>query len=135
MTQMSVGRLQHRADFLRVAARGRKWVTPGLILQVAPTTPNANRVEGKHLRIGFTVSRRVGNAVERNRVRRRLMAVVREVLITYGKEGCDYVVIGRRASLTRPYGKLVHDLETALAELYSNIDLPKMNGDSTRKSQ
>ena len=135
MTRMSVGRLQHRADFLRVAGRGRKWVTPGLILQVAPTTPNANGAEEKHLRIGFTVSRRVGNAVERNRVRRRLRAVVREVLVAHGKEGCDYVVIGRRALLTRPYGELVHDLETALAELDSLIEFSRTNGSGVGKPQ
>ncbi len=87
------------------------------------------------MRIGFTVSRRVGNAVERNRVRRRLRAVVREVLMAHGKEGCDYVIVGRRASLARPYGELVHDLETALAELDSIIEFPKTNGSGVGKAQ
>lgn len=116
---MSVGRLTHRADFLRIAGRGRKWVTPGLILQVAPRPALADGSEEKGLRIGFTVSRRVGNAVARNRVRRRLRAAVREVLAVHGKAGRDYVVIGRRSSLTRPYGALVQDLGMALERLDS----------------
>ncbi|MCE2510613.1 MAG: ribonuclease P protein component [Alphaproteobacteria bacterium] len=128
MTRMSVGRLQHRADFLRVAGRGRRWVTPGLILQIAPTTPDADGAKARRLRVGFTVSRRVGNAVERNRVRRRLRAAVREVLVPHGREGCDYVVIGRRGSLARSYRDLVQDLETALVKLDAFMKLPKTNG-------
>ncbi|MGB1547182.1 MAG: ribonuclease P protein component [Alphaproteobacteria bacterium] len=121
MTRMSVGRLQHRADFLRVAGRGRRWVTPGFILQIAPTPPDANGAEARRLRVGFTVSRRVGNAVERNRARRRLRAAVREVLAPHGKKGCDYVIVGKRVSLTRSYGDLVKDLETALVKLDSFV--------------
>ena len=51
------------------------------------------------------------------------------------KEGCDYVVIGRRALLTRPYGELVHDLETALAELDSLIEFSRTNGSGVGKPQ
>lgn len=66
------------------------------------------------IRVGFTASRRVGNAVRRNRIRRRLKAVVGDVLAVHAKPDRDYVVIGRVATLTRPYGALLNDLETAL---------------------
>ena len=63
------------------------------------------------MRVGYTVSKKVGNAVERNRVRRRLRAAVRESLER--RPGRDYVVIGRRAALTRPWTALVDDLKAA----------------------
>ncbi len=66
------------------------------------------------IRVGFTASRRVGNAVSRNRVRRRLKSAVREVLAVHAKPDRDYVIIGRTATLTRPYAALLNDLETAL---------------------
>ncbi len=119
---MSVGRLQRRDDFLRVAGRGRKWVTPGLILQVASMDLAIAGFDEKGVRVGFTASRRVGNAVERNRVRRRLRAAVREVLDDHGRRGRDYVVIGRRASLVRPFRSLVQDLKVALVRLDSFVE-------------
>jgi len=119
---MSVGRLQHRADFLRVAGRGRKWVTPGLVLQVASMATAEAGSDEEGVRVGFTASRRVGNAVERNRVRRRLRAAVREVLACHGRRGRDYVGIGRRASLGRPFRSLVQDLKAALVRLDSFVE-------------
>lgn len=68
------------------------------------------------MRVGFTVSKRVGNAVERNRVRRRLRAAADRVLPASGKPGRDYVVIGRKAALGRGFDDLVQDLRTAVAK-------------------
>ena len=70
-------RLKVRADFLRVAALRRKWAAPGLILQAAPAT--GTELQADSLRVGFTVSKKVGNSVCRNRARRRLRAAVAEV--------------------------------------------------------
>ena len=67
------------------------------------------------MQVGYTVSKKVGNAVERNRVRRRLRAAVREALER--RPGRDYVVIGRRATLSRPWEALVNDLKSAAARL------------------
>lgn len=64
--------------------------------------------------LGFTVSKKVGNAVERNRARRRLKAVAGEIMPRCASINTDYVVIGRRAALTRPFGDLLADLDTAL---------------------
>lgn len=68
-------------------------------------------------RVGITVSRKVGNAVQRNRARRRLRAAAREVLPDAGAPGTDYVLIGRAGTLTRSYDGLLSDLKQAVAKL------------------
>jgi ribonuclease P protein component len=105
-------RLKVRADFLRVAALRRKWAAPGLILQAAPVT--GTEMQADSLRVGFTVSKKVGNSVCRNRARRRLRAAVAEVFPAHASPGIDYVVIGRRETLDRPYSLLLQDLLAAL---------------------
>jgi len=117
----SLRRLRKRPEFLRVARAGRRWVTPGLILQVrrrqADETPRAAPDETEAIGVGFTASRKVGKAVERNRARRRLRAVAREVLPQAGAPGHDYVLIARAGTLGRPYIELSKDLKTALARV------------------
>jgi ribonuclease P protein component len=66
------------------------------------------------LRYGLTVSRKVGGAVVRNRVRRRLRAAAEAVLPLHAAPGHDYVLIGRAATASRPYARLLDDLATAL---------------------
>ncbi|MCH7543895.1 MAG: ribonuclease P protein component [Proteobacteria bacterium] len=121
-------RLKRREEFLRVAGARRKWVAPGLILQARPADQPARGPLGKGggtgpaaigegVRVGFTVSRKVGNAVARNRARRRLRAAAAEVMPRHAKAAHDFVVIGRSATLTRPYADLVGDLKTALRRL------------------
>ncbi len=117
MTSMTVGlaRLKTRADFLHVAAKRRRAVRPGLILQAAPRPIEADR--GQAVRVGFTASRKVGNAVTRNRAKRRLRAAAAEVLPRQGRPGTDYVIVARAATGERAYMELVADLETALRQL------------------
>jgi len=116
-------RLRRRPEFLRVAAARRKWVTPGLILQASPRDaasdrrPGAAAVPADRVRYGITVSRKVGNAVQRNRARRRLRAVIRELLPEVGEPGVDYVVIGRKGTLSRDYVALRDDLAAAVRKL------------------
>ena len=115
-------RLKRRREFLLVAAQGRKWVAPGLILQANPhsavvATPGSIESAAPALRVGFTVSRKVGNAVVRNRVRRRLKAAAELVMPNLARQDCDYVVIGRRQSLKRPFPALVQDLEQAIRKV------------------
>jgi len=108
----SVGRLKRRADFLRVAALRRKWAAPGLILQAAPQ-PESETPEAE-IRVGFTASRKVGNAVKRNRARRRLKALVREMIATGANPGLDLVLIARPATVDRPFDELRRDLLQSL---------------------
>lgn len=104
--------LKKRRDFLRAARAGAKSAMPGLVLQVRPHA-EVDRPAGD-IRVGFTVSRKVGNAVTRNRARRRLRAVAERVLGEHAGQGRDYVLIGRRDTVARPFADLVQDLETAL---------------------
>lgn len=108
-----LARLKTRADFLRVAAGRRRAVRPCLLLQAAPGPTGS----GEAVRVGFTASRRVGNAVLRNRAKRRLRAVAAEVLRREGQPGTDYVLIARAATGERPFAELVGDLEAALRQL------------------
>jgi ribonuclease P protein component len=119
-----IGRLKRRAEFLQVAAANRKWVAPGLILQVrrqpSPDTesedaPRAARLQA--VRVGFTASRKVGNAVQRNRARRRLRAVAQQVLDQHAEPGTDFVLIARPATIDRDYQALVGDLVAGLKRL------------------
>ncbi len=104
-------RLTRRAEFLQVAAVRRKSVAPGLILQAA-RQPAADG-----LRVGFTASRKVGNAVARNRARRRLRAAASAVLPLHAAPGHDYVLIARAGTLTRAYDGLLDDLSAGLKRL------------------
>jgi ribonuclease P protein component len=98
--------LKRRADFLRIAASGLRRVTPAFILQAAaPPTGTAGRV-------GFTVSRKVGNAVARNRAKRRLRAAADRVLTA--PQLFDLVLVGRAEALTRDFAALTADLQQAL---------------------
>jgi ribonuclease P protein component len=108
-----IDRLRKRREFL-AAATGRKWAATGLILQAR------NRADDAAPRIGFTVTRKVGSAVIRNRARRRLRAAASEILPLLAKEGYDYVLVGRAGTLTRAWPDLLDDLRSALAKVHAN---------------
>jgi ribonuclease P protein component len=108
-------RLKTRADFLRVAAGRRRAVRPGFVLQAAPHPPGITGLAA--VRVGFTASRKVGNAVVRNRAKRRLRAAAINVLARVGQPGTDYVLIARAATGGRPYADLVGDLAAALRQI------------------
>ena len=100
-----------RADFLR-AARARRVVMAGFILQAR------NRNDDGPVRVGFTCSKKVGNAVARNRAKRRLREVARHVLSRRAAAATDYVFIGRAdVTATRPFSDLIADCHTALDRL------------------
>jgi len=113
----ALGRLKRRPEFLRVAASRRKWVAPGLILQALKRTAAADAPAGAGIRLGLTASRKVGNAVARNRARRRLREAARKVLAGRALPAYDLVLVARAGTLTRDFAGLVEDLETALERL------------------
>ena len=107
---VDVARLRRRSDYLRVAAARLKAVTPGMVVQAAERA-------GGGIGVGFTASRKVGNAVARNRARRRLKALATAKLATEGRSSTDYVLIARRETVSRPWADLSRDLESALLRL------------------
>jgi len=103
--------LKKRADFLRIAASGLRRVTPAFILQAA--TVKAGEIG----RIGFTCSRKVGNAVARNRARRRLRAIADQVIAPAMIQNLDFVLVGRGDALTRDFAAMTEDLRHAIGKV------------------
>lgn len=105
---MKVETLKKRVDFLRLR-RGVRASTPAFLVQSLPNDLGS-------LRVGFTVTKKMGNAVIRNRMKRRLRAVAAELLAHHGQAGTDYVFLARPRALTRPYGRMLDDLRAALVD-------------------
>lgn len=104
--------LNKRADFVK-ASSGLRHGTPGFHLQARA------RGDQDTVRIGFTCSKKVGNAVARNRAKRRLREVARLVLPTYGVRGWDYVLVGRATvTATHDFKAMQADLVQALARIH-----------------
>jgi ribonuclease P protein component len=120
-------RLRRRADFL-AAAGGRKVATAPFVLQAL------GRADNGPIRVGFTVSKKVGTAVERNRVRRRLKDVVKRSADGRLRCGHDYVLIGRRAALRLPFDRLVEEFKTALRRLEPPM-VPRSSSEPSSSSE
>jgi ribonuclease P protein component len=103
-------RLKRRKEFQRVASRGKRAARPGLVLQALPGA------EAAPLRVGFTVTKKVGNSVTRNRAKRRLREAARAILGHDAPPGWDLVLIGRDATGRRPFAELLGDLRGALRQ-------------------
>ncbi len=102
------GRLTQRKQFLEVAGRGRKAAISGVVVQAL------RRDDAAGARLGFTVTKKVGNAVVRNRTKRRLRAAARLLLATRACAGYDLVLIGRDSTRRRRFDLLLGDLARAL---------------------
>jgi len=119
--EAAVERLKRRQEFRAVAASGRRWVTPAFVLQVAPRAAGRDATIG----LGFTASRRVGNAVARNRARRRLAEAARKVLPGAAEPGYNYVLVARPVVLTCPFDRLLSDLTVAFARVTRTAPRPR----------
>jgi ribonuclease P protein component len=103
-------RLRQRADFLAVANGAR-------INSAAFVVQRRLRDDGGPIRVGFTVTKKNGTATERNRIRRRLRELVKRVDVIVMRPHSDYVLVGRRAALTRGFAAMLDDLRSALTRL------------------
>jgi len=119
--------LKRRPDFLRVRT-GARSACPAFVLE-------ARRRDGQaeEARFGFTVSKQVGGAVERNRIRRRLKAAVRDVLLEHARRDFDYVLVARRPALDAGFASLVSDLVQALQRVHASPERTRRNRTANRK--
>jgi ribonuclease P protein component len=132
----SIGRLTKRPEFLAAAA-GRRFHTERLTLQGRLRRPE----EGPSgLRFGFTVTKKVGHATERNRIKRRLRAAANDAGASHADKPADVVVIGRRDALSAPYDVLVGDIDRGL-RVVTKANAPRSRptpsiptGDASRRS-
>lgn len=138
--------LRVRREFLAAAAKGRKYVRPTLVLQALcrPKLDSDKNIENSDTlniqaeniqaerRFGLTASKKVGNAVARNRARRRLRALAQTHIPQFGRDGFDYVLIARTTTLTCRAATLAKDLETALKGVH-NVDKTTKENKSARK--
>ena len=109
--------LRKRADFVR-ASHGLRHATTGFHLQARE---RAVTDEPETIRVGFTCSKKVGNAVARNRAKRRLRELARLVLRRYGRPGWDYVLVGKRdVTASHDFAAMCRDLEIALRKIHGS---------------
>jgi len=103
--------IKKRSDFL-AANRGKRYATPGFVLLVKD-----RQDDNSAIRLGITITKKVGNAVVRNRMRRRFRALAQEMLADKGKAGADHILIGRDSGIERDFGELRADMTKALGKL------------------
>jgi ribonuclease P protein component len=116
----AIGRLKTRAEFLHVKG-GARYTAPSLVLQARKRERSAGEeppLDPRVARFGFTATKTLGNAVVRNRARRRLKEAVRLAGGHHAAEGYDYVLIAREGTVQRPFPELIKDLERALAKVH-----------------
>jgi len=116
--------LKKRRDFLCIAKGRIKWVSKSMIVQMAET-PAGQAPDPGQIRVGYTASKKVGNAVRRNRAKRRLREVVRRLLPAQGRPGHDYVLIARNTSTDMPFDQLIRDFSWCLRRLKDSRDKDK----------
>lgn len=111
MLKFPLERLRKRSDFLIVSKAREKWITPAFIIQVYARAPEGSP------RFGLTASKKIGGAVERNRAKRRLRALIRETLPPLTHPGTDYVFIARSDVLKRDFDLMGKELRKGITRL------------------
>jgi ribonuclease P protein component len=116
MQQMAIATLKRRSEFLRLRG-GRRWSSPAFVIEMRARESASVADATTAPRFGFTATKKLGNAVTRNRIRRRLKEAVRNVAPGRARDGCDYVLIARDAAADRPFAAIERDLIAALGRL------------------
>lgn len=111
-------RLKKRHDFIKLSQQGRRFFATAFVLQVLN---RGDQSQDAAVRVGFTTSRKVGNAVQRNRARRRLRELARLTLPSVAKSGHDYVFIGTKATIDYPFAKMQQELINLLTHDGENV--------------
>ena len=122
---LRIDRLKKRGDFLAAARHLRK-VAGAVTLEMAPT-PVAIR-HPQTLRLGFTASKKIGNAVARNLAKRRLRAAAYALLPLSGRDGHDYVLVARAGILVRDFAALKGDIAEAARAAHRKLDVQSTQG-------
>lgn len=124
---VTVKTLKKRSEFLRIRG-GARWATSAFVLEAKPR-PQQSKVEGERAssiepgaRFGFTVTKKTGSAVTRNRIRRRLKAAVAELAPKCARGDSDYVLVARTSAVSRPFTSLLADLEQAFVRVNRSIN-------------
>ena len=112
--------IRKRPDFL-AANRGKRFVTPGFILLAHKRRADHPAASPDAVRYGITVTKKIGNAVTRNRMKRRFRALLAEMLPKYGMTGADHIMIGRKEHKERDFSAMKADLEKALKHLAKKL--------------
>ncbi|MCR6645979.1 MAG: ribonuclease P protein component [Terricaulis sp.] len=126
--QPPIQRLKKRAQFLYVRAGAR--TARGAVLVEARKRPEG----GPAIGAGFTASKKIGNAVLRNRARRRLKEAARQLLPEHGLPGADYVLVARRSTPDAPWPALLDDLKSALIRLRADLEAGPRAARSPKRS-
>jgi ribonuclease P protein component len=117
---MKITTIRKRADFLLAASSGFKFVKPSVIVQ------SRKREDTDEMRIGFTATKKLGNAVIRNRAKRRMRAAAAKLVPEFGLPGCDYVFIGREKVYMGKFSELLCDMRHSLKRLADQMTEGKL---------
>ena len=111
-------RLKVRPDFL-AAAKGKSCAKGAIVMQA-----RARQDDEPTVRVGFTATKKIGGSVVRNRAKRRMRAAAQQLVPLFGRPGQDYVLIARNGAPTRPWGRLLDDVKSALLSLRAESQSP-----------
>ncbi len=125
----TVVRLQKRWQFL-ACAKGRSLARGGVAIQALPRSD-----DDRHIGVGFTATRKIGGAVQRNRAKRRMREAARQLLPLHGEPGHDYVFVARGGLIERDWRRLLDDVRAALMGLAAGADEPQKSGASRSSAQ